>query len=245
MKLIIGNWKMNPESPVLAKNLFAQTAKIKVPKGVKLGVAVPYIHLGDLPKADLLVGAQDVSAFDGVGAHTGQISVAMLKKSGVKFAIIGHSERRQELNEDDAVVAKKCMACAGRGVLPILCVGEPLAARQKGESEAVEFVRYQLEKVFSQRRYIPKELVVAYEPFWAISTARDKQKITPEVALRMMNEIRAWLEKRSGQKGWTIIYGGSVSPENAGNFINLGDGALVGAASLDPKKMLRIIKALK
>jgi triosephosphate isomerase len=176
------------------------------------------------------------------GAFTGEVSLAMLEDLGCHYALIGHSERRQIFGEDDASVAAKALRLQGSGIRPILCVGETLEERERDAT--IEVVSGQLAAVLDSEDGLRAELVVAYEPVWAIGTGRTA---TPEMAQRIHSEIRKLLVKRLGDSGEQvrIIYGGSVKPSNAGDLLSQPDvnGALVGGASLDPEAFASIVLA--
>jgi triosephosphate isomerase len=166
----------------------------------------------------------------------------MLEDLGCHYALIGHSERRQIFGEDDASVAAKALRLQGSGIRPILCVGETLEERERDAT--IEVVSGQLAAVLDSEDGLRAELVVAYEPVWAIGTGRTA---TPEMAQRIHSEIRKLLVKRLGDSGEQvrIIYGGSVKPSNAGDLLSQPDvnGALVGGASLDPEAFASIVLA--
>jgi triosephosphate isomerase len=180
------------------------------------------------------------------GAFTGEISAEMARSMGVKYAIVGHSERRLNLHETDEMVAKKTAAVIAVGMTAVVCVGEPLSIREEGEKMAEAYVVRQLEVILSE---VPNpdcdKLIIAYEPFGAISTARDRRDCTPEIAMNMMNAIRALLQRRTARRGWNVLYGGSVNAANAGAYINLGEGALIGGASLKPQEFAGIVNSAK
>jgi triosephosphate isomerase len=177
------------------------------------------------------------------GAFTGEVSAAMLLELGVQGVVLGHSERRQYFNETDEALAGKVPAALEAGLLPILCVGEQEAERDAGETEAVlrRQVEADLAEVAGARL---AEVVIAYEPIWAIGTGRTA---TPEQAQEAIAFIRELLSARdAGAGGATrILYGGSVKPDNAAELLAQPDldGALVGGASLDPKDFAAIVAA--
>ena len=185
-------------------------------------------------------GAQDVSAHE-QGAYTGEVSVAMLKEFGCRYAIVGHSERRQYHGETDEMVAAKAQRALAAGVTPIVCVGETLAQREAGETEAV--VKRQLAAVIHAVAHCTSEIVVAYEPVWAIGTG---QTATPEQAQQVHAVLRAQLAAATGQaERVRILYGGSMNAANAASLLAQPDidGGLIGGASLKAADFLQIVAA--
>lgn len=188
----------------------------------------------------LEVGAQDVSAHAS-GAYTGEVSAAMLKDVGCRFAIVGHSERRQYHGETDALVAEKARASLAVGVTPIVCVGETLDEREAGRT--VEVVKRQLAAVIHANGHCISELVVAYEPVWAIGTGKTA---SPEEAQAVHAVLRAQLKAATDQFARVkILYGGSMNAGNAQSLLAQADidGGLIGGASLKAPDFLKIIAA--
>ena len=234
-KLIAGNWKMNglrAEGLTLARALVARAAAGD-PPDCALAVCPPatlLIPVGDtLRGSGIKLGAQDCHS-EMKGAHTGDISALMLKDAGCAYVIVGHSERRADHAESDAVVRAKASAAHAAGLVPILCIGETLAEREAGE--ALEVVKRQLEDSLPEGLKAP-QIVVAYEPVWAIGTGR-----TPTSAdvAAVHARIRALLKERVRDGAEVpILYGGSVKPSNALELLSVAnvDGALIGGASLD------------
>ena len=189
-KLIAGNWKMNGSlaaNEALLKALIAGTAEV----ACDIAVAVPSPYLAQVQALTagtaIAVAAQDVSAHES-GAYTGEVSVAMLKDFGVRYALVGHSERRQYHGETDAIVAEKAQRALAAGVTPVVCVGETLQEREAGMTEAV--VKRQLAAVIHLNGHCISEIVVAYEPVWAIGTGRTA---TPEQAQAVHAVLRTQL----------------------------------------------------
>jgi triosephosphate isomerase len=211
--LIVANWKMNPPSLKEAERLFAAVKNIK---GAQVVICPPFIYLSTLKTN----GAQDVFWKDG-GAYTGEVSPMMLKNMGVKYVIIGHSERRKHLKETDEMVNRKIKAVLKRGLRPILCV-DKISQIKKG-----------LRGVSKKEL---KKLILAYEPIFAIGTGKP---CTIKRAKRM--NVAA---KRVLGIGTSILYGGSVNPKNVRGYIAEAgfNGLLVGGASLKPKEFIDIIK---
>jgi triosephosphate isomerase len=192
----------------------------------------PYLALlgGLLDEAHIYLGAQDVSRFAG-GAYTGEVSAAMLGDLGCDYCIVGHSERRWQMGEDDATLAHKLAHLAAEEIVPILCVGEQLDVRDSGG--AADYTLTQLTAVKTQLEAFP-ELVIAYEPVWAIGTGRSASTAD---AQEMLQAIRGWLGRELGNSlaGQThLLYGGSVNAENIADYLAQPDcdGALIGGASL-------------
>jgi len=232
-KLVIGNWKMNG---CLERNasLLAELRLLGISERVDVVVCPPSPYISQaknvLAGSAISVGAQNLSSFK-EGAYTGEVSGSMLLDSGCSWVIVGHSERRSIFGETDDVVASKVALALDLGLKPILCVGETLEQREAGEAEAV--VRTQLDGVLSVvGAALAGDIVVAYEPVWAIGTGRTA---TPDQAQMMHAFIRSHLE-RSGvpSQKVKILYGGSVTAGNASLlFVKPDiDGALVGGASL-------------
>ena len=188
----------------------------------------------------LEICAQDVSSHDS-GAYTGEVSAAMLKELGCRFAIVGHSERRQYHAETDALVAEKARAALASGLTPIVCVGETLAERESGR--AVEVVKRQLAAVIQANGHCISELVVAYEPVWAVGTGKTA---TPEEAQAVHAVLRSQLRAATDQFFRVkILYGGSMNAANAASLLAQTDidGGLIGGASLKAPDFLKIIAA--
>ena len=242
-KLIAGNWKMNGSLAANAGLLQGIRAGLQSP-ACDIAVCVPAAYLaqcqGLLAGSPVALGAQDVSQHE-AGAYTGEISVGMLKDFGVRYAIVGHSERRQYHGETDAVVAAKAQRALAGGVTPIVCVGETLAEREAGKTE--EVVKRQLAAVIHLNGHCISEIVVAYEPVWAIGTGRTA---TPEQAQQVHAVLRAQLKAATPQADRIqLLYGGSMNAANAAQLLAQGDidGGLIGGASLKAPDFLTIISA--
>ena len=186
------------------------------------------------------LGAQDASAHE-QGAYTGEVSVSMLKDFGVRYAIVGHSERRQYHAETDEAVALKAQRALAAGITPIVCVGETLAQREAGQTE--EVVKRQLAAVIHHNGHCISEIVVAYEPVWAIGTGKTA---TPEQAQDVHAVLRAQLRAASPHPDRvSILYGGSMNAANAASLLSMPDidGGLIGGAALKAVDFLTIIQA--
>jgi triosephosphate isomerase len=242
-KLIAGNWKMNGS---LAGNEALAKAVLAGLKGASCdaAVCVPAPYLAQLQAllagSVLALGAQDVSSHD-AGAFTGEVSAAMLREFGVRYAIVGHSERRQYHGETDALVAEKARLALSAGITPIVCVGETLAQREAGETG--EVVKRQLAAVIHVNGHCISEIVVAYEPVWAIGTGKTA---SPEQAQQVHALLRTQIKAATAQPGRVrILYGGSMNAANAAQLLAQPDidGGLIGGASLKPADFLSILSA--
>jgi triosephosphate isomerase len=241
-KLVVGNWKMHGSRPANAELLAAIGGGR--PYAADVAVCVPFVFLTEtaaqLAGSDIRWGAQDVSAH-AQGAYTGEVSAAMLAECGCRYAIVGHSERRQYHGESDELVAAKAQAALGKGVTPIVCVGETLEQRDAGQTEAV--VKRQLSAVIHQLAHCAAEMVVAYEPVWAIGTGRTA---TPEQAQAVHAVLRAQLQAATDNAStMRILYGGSVNAGNAAALFAMPDidGGLIGGASLKAADFITICRA--
>jgi triosephosphate isomerase len=244
-KLIAGNWKMNGSlaaNEALVRALLAGMGDAACT--VAVCVPAPYLaQLQALRSGSVLeIGAQDVSQHE-QGAFTGEVSAVMLKEFGVRYAIVGHSERRQYHGETDALVAEKAKAALAHGVTPIVCVGETLAEREAGKTE--EVVKRQMAAVIHTNGHCISEIVVAYEPVWAIGTGKTA---TPEQAQQVHAVLRAQLHAASSHSDRVaILYGGSMNAANAASLLGQADidGGLVGGASLKAADFLQIVAAAR
>lgn len=233
---VAGNWKMNGTREGAVK----LSAAIKPQNGIDVVLCPPFPHISVLV-GTCAIGAQDVSAHD-EGAYTGEVSAGMLADMGCKYAIVGHSERRQYHNETDALVCAKAAKAIGAGLIPIICVGETRAEREAGQTAKV--IETQIAGSIPPSA-TGANIVVAYEPVWAIGTGL---VATTDQIAEVHGQIRALLENRLADGAvLRIIYGGSVKPDNAAEILGLADvdGALVGGASLKAESFLEIIKAVK
>ncbi len=244
-KLIAGNWKMNGSLAANQALLQALCAALDGrPAGCAVAVAVPAPYLAQaqalVAGTALQLAAQDVSRHD-CGAYTGEVSAAMLREFGARYVLVGHSERRQYHGESDADVAAKAQKALAAGITPIVCVGETLAEREAGQT--MDMVRRQLAAVIHANGHCISEIVVAYEPVWAIGTGRTA---TPEQAQQVHAVLRAQLAAASQQAhGIRLLYGGSMTAANAAQLLAQPDidGGLVGGAALKAQDFLQIIAA--
>jgi triosephosphate isomerase (TIM) len=243
--IIIANWKMNPLSQKEAEKIFTGITKSLSPlKNTAVVICAPFIYLDKLRTLSRKVslGAQDIF-FGDVGAFTGEISGEMAYNLGVRYSIVGHSERR-ELGENDQLINKKTKAAISAGLRPVVCVGEK---HRDAEHGYFSVVKEQLEAALEgvSKNSIEK-VIVAYEPVWAISTTADRRDALPEDSHEMAIFIRKVLSDKFGKDAAKvkILYGGSVNDKDAESFLRLGgvDGLLVGRASLSSEKFSKIIK---
>ena len=241
-KLVIGNWKMNG-SRVGNVDLLA-ALRDAGPWVAEVAVCAPFPYLADvalsLQGANIAWGAQDCSAHAS-GAYTGEVSAAMLAEFGCRYVLVGHSERRALHGESDTLVADKAKAALAHRLTPVVCVGETLAERDAGQTEAV--VKRQLSAVIHTLAHCISQVVVAYEPVWAIGTGRTA---SPEQAQAVHRLLRAQLHAATEQSaGMKILYGGSVKADNAASLFAQPDidGGLIGGASLKAADFAAICRA--
>jgi triosephosphate isomerase len=239
MKYIIANWKMNPASEAEAVLL---TKASDVP-GLIIAPPFPFISVVAKTIKSAALGAQDLFWGNSNGAYTGEVSAEELKSLGVKYVIVGHSERRLNLGETDEMVAKKIKTALEAGLTPILCVGESAEERAAGKTEEVvaRELRIGLSLLPSiSYKLEARSLIVAYEPIWAIGTGTPD---TPQNMLNMVSYIQKSLEAMSYKLKADIIYGGSVTSRNAAEFLKHKEiaGVLVGGASLKPEEINQIV----
>ena len=242
-KLIVGNWKMNGSLAANAELLDAVLAGLAgCPSAAEIAVCASTPYLAQLQArlqgGALDWGAQDCSAHE-AGAYTGEVSAAMLREFGCRYVIVGHSERRQYHGESDDLVATKAQRALAAGITPIVCVGETLADHNAGRTDFV--VKRQLSAVIHAVGHCASEIVVAYEPVWAIGTG---QTATPEQAQAVHAVLRAQLRAASARSQRNrILYGGSMNAGNAAELLAQPDidGGLIGGASLKAADFLHII----
>ncbi|MBI4993766.1 triose-phosphate isomerase [Candidatus Wolfebacteria bacterium] len=261
-KIIAFNWKMNPQSLGEAKKLFNSYLLLYSSSKKEIIVCPPFIYLyelKDLKTKNLKLGSQDVF-WENSGAFTGEISPKMLKNLGAEYVIIGHSERRQNLNETDEMINKKILAALKTGLKIILCVGENLKTRKQGKKAVENFIKSQLQKDLknlplnsllsktTSRKglsyILNSRLIIAYEPIWAIGTGNSD---SPKDAIEIIKLIKKTLNSIFYILNPRVLYGGSVDSKNIKNFLqcmqcNEIDGFLIGSASLQPKEIKNIIK---
>jgi triosephosphate isomerase len=244
-KLIAGNWKMNGSLAANAALLAGIKGELGEP-ACDVAVCVPAPYLGqcqtELAGSLIAWGAQDVSEHE-AGAFTGEVSAAMLHDFGCKYVIVGHSERRTYHGEADATVARKALRAVSAGLIPIVCVGESLQEREAGETDVV--VARQIDALLRELSVEQLQaVVIAYEPVWAIGTGKTA---TPAMAQEVHAALRARIatKSESAAKHVTVLYGGSMKPDNARELLAMPDidGGLIGGASLKATDFLAIVRA--
>ncbi|WP_343293557.1 triose-phosphate isomerase [Vandammella animalimorsus] len=247
-KLIAGNWKMNGSlaaNEALVQALREGIGQAAGDAAVDVAVCPPAAYLAQVQallagQQAIALGAQDLSQHEG-GAFTGDVSAAMLREFGVRYAIVGHSERRQYQGESDVQVAVKTQRALAAGITPIVCVGETLQEREQGMTEFI--VKRQLSAVIHLNGHCISEIVVAYEPVWAIGTG---QTATPEQAQAVHAVLRTQLKAATAHaERVRILYGGSMNAANAAALLAQPDidGGLIGGAALKAPDFLNIIAA--
>jgi triosephosphate isomerase len=244
-RIVAGNWKLNGDRS-FASTLLDAVVAAGWPDAVTLAVLPPLPYLGELiaryRARGLQFGAQDVSA-NVLGAYTGEVSAAMLVEVGCRYALVGHSERRQYHHESNELVARKLMVAKAAGLTPILCVGETRHQREAGQTQWV--IEQQIEPVFELAGADAfADVVIAYEPVWAIGTGLTA---TPEQVQEVHAFIRSEVRARNAKiaDSLPILYGGSVKSANAAALFALADvdGGLIGGASLVASEFLAIAAA--
>ncbi len=243
--LIVANWKLNPTSQKDALHLFGAIKKsisknLQV-KNIEVVICPPFVYL-PLFKG-LTLGAQNVF-YKEKGAFTGEVSPQMLKDLKVKYVILGHSEVRKYLNETDEIINKKIKAVLDTGLNPILCVGE-----KEGEDKVVvlqQQITEGLKGILNLKSKI-LNLVIAYEPVWAIGTGKNCSIDETMSSIIFIRSIIAKLYNRELATKIKILYGGSVKSENSASYIKEAgaNGLLVGGASLDPEEFTKIVKSVE
>ena len=245
--LVIANWKMHGSKNSVASLLASLTASKIDFETTDVVVLVPYVFLAQVEKylvdSNMQFGVQNLSEYD-AGAYTGEISAVMLTDFSCDYVCVGHSERRALYNETNELVADKWTMAMSSGLVPILCVGETKLQRDLGETKKI--IKNQLNAVLNHAKfseYFEQRFVIAYEPVWAIGTGLTP---TPDDA----QDIHAWIRMQLAEKSTklaestSILYGGSVNPANAKSMFAMPDidGGLVGGASLDADKFLKVIE---
>lgn len=244
--VIAGNWKMNKTNDEAVKMLTELKELVKDIKDVKVVIGAPFTTLSDAVKA--VAGSNVEIAAENVypkasGAYTGEVSPVMLESIGVKYVIIGHSERREYFHESNEFINEKVKAVLAHNMTPILCIGEKLEDREAGRTAQVneKQIREGLAGITAEEA---KKIIVAYEPVWAIGTGKTA---TPEMAQETHKEIRELLRDMFGAVAdeMVIQYGGSMKPENAKELLAQADidGGLIGGASLEAPSFAKIVMA--
>ena len=243
--IIVGNWKMNKTNQEAQQFFDALVGQLH--EQADFGIGAPYtcLHTSVNHAKGLFVAAQNVH-FEEKGAYTGEVSIAMLQELGVKWVILGHSERRAYYNETDESVNKKVKAVLAAGMHPIVCVGETLEQFEANQTKAV--VQNSVAKSLEGLSALEMEqVVVAYEPVWAIGTGKNATQEIAQATCKLVREqLAAMVGEASAQKV-RIQYGGSVKPDNIKEYMSLEDidGALIGGASLKADSFIEIVNAVK
>lgn len=246
-RLVVANWKMHPKSLVRAQKLFKGVAKkVASVRGADVVICPPNIYLGLLKKSytgtRVKFGAQDISPQKGEGSYTGEVSGAQLHDSGVRYVIVGHSERRR-MGETDEIVSYKVGAALKARLIPIVCVGE-----HERDAHGT-YLKWLENQIVASLQGIPKkhiqDVIIAYEPIWAIGKSAD-EAMTPDTLFEMGLFIKKVITKHFGPKAgdtFKLLYGGSVEPRNDDALMNTDviDGFLVGHASLDPESFYEVV----
>lgn len=244
--LIAGNWKMYKtiaEAQETARKLAKRTADVD---SVDIMIAPPFTAVAKVVEAvagsPITVGAQDLF-WETEGAYTGEIAPAMLTEAGCRYGIIGHSERRQHFGETDDTVNRKITAAAAAGLAPILCIGETEVQREANETFSIldKQVKKGLKSLFANDL---SELVIAYEPIWAIGTGKTATSAQAQQVHQFLRKLLVELYDEAFAQSTRIVYGGSVKPANIAELMAMEDidGALVGGASLNAETFARIVQ---
>ena len=242
--IIAGNWKMNM-TPSEAKTLVEDIKKLSLDHSVEAAVCVPAVDLSivsDLLKdTDIQVGAQNMY-HEKNGAYTGEISGPMLLDLGVRYVVLGHSERREYFHEDDALICKKVVSALAQGLDPILCVGETLEERESGKAETKVEMQV-LKDLEGTEEADFARVVVAYEPIWAIGTGKTASADDAQAMCRHIRQVIAREFGENSAQKVRIQYGGSVKPSNVKEIMEKEDidGALVGGASLEAQSFADLV----
>lgn len=245
-KIVAGNWKMNKTASEAAALIDAIKQETEGIDKVDIVVCPPFTDLKDAAAAcagsNVALGAQNVH-WEASGAFTGEISAAMLKDLGVTYAIIGHSERRQYFGETDETVNKRTKAALEAGLIPIVCVGETLEERDAGKLE--EVVARQIKTGLADLGSALGNVVIAYEPVWAIGTGRTATPAQAQEAHALIRRTLAELAGGDTANAIRIQYGGSMKPDNAKELMGQPDidGGLIGGAALQAASFAAIVKA--
>jgi len=244
--LIAGNWKMFKTVAEASAFVTDLRAAVRDAKGVQIVVAPPFTALHSAAQvargSNIEVAAQDLH-WEKQGAFTGEISATMIREAGAAYVIVGHSERRQLFGETDAIVNRKMQSAIAQGLTPIMCIGETLAERERGETLAVldRQIKDGLDGVTAGQ---VAAMVVAYEPVWAIGTGRNATAAQAgEAHAHIRTRLRQWFGGDAADS-CRVLYGGSVKPDNVRELIAEPDvdGALVGGASLEVRSFADIVK---
>ncbi|MFM8551096.1 MAG: triose-phosphate isomerase [Nitrospiraceae bacterium] len=247
-RLIVGNWKLHKTASEAAAFVYRLSSLAQATDDVEVVLAPPFTALqaaaqAELPTFPFELAAQNVF-WEDQGAFTGEVSAPMVKELGCRYVILGHSERRRLFSEQDEGINKKVQTALHHGLRPILCIGETLAEREASQTDCI-VTQQLLRGLDGVAGKSLASVAIAYEPVWAIGTGR---AATPAQAAAVHTTLRTALGERWSAKEAEpvrILYGGSVTPENAGQFLAVReiDGALVGRACLDPQSFATILAA--
>lgn len=244
--LIVANWKMNPSEVEIATDLLQGVInELSDEEAKHVVICPPFVYLLSLHLVNdrIYIGAQDCF-WEEAGAFTGEVSPSMLKNVGCSYVILGHSERKNYLQETTDIINKKVSAVIKAGLTPIICIGET----EKGTAKSDGKIKEQMQAILAGIDGADIKLVVlVYEPEWAISTNENAEPAAPEdckKAISAMREILSDMFDETAAKEITILYGGSADSTNIKDFLTHGqaDGALVGGASLDAEEFVRLVK---
>jgi triosephosphate isomerase (TIM) len=242
-RYLIANWKMNLPAEGIGPYLKA-LGDVRA-ADVRLVVAPPFPYLRDISlQTALAVGAQNCADHD-KGAFTGEVAPSMVRDSGARYVILGHSERRNLYGESDAMIARKLGVALAAGLVPILCIGEEMRARDAGQ--VATFLAGQLRAASEAGLDAAREIVLAYEPVWAIGTGRSASGVMVADTVAYIRDAlsRFWPPRHA--KETPILYGGSVTPDNVQDLETNGriDGYLVGGACLESSRFLAILRVMQ
>ena len=242
MKLIVANWKMNPESAQKATELFEAVKNGVIDtKNVEVVICPPFVYLPLF--SGLTLGAQNVF-FKEKGAFTGEVSPVMLKDLKVQYVIIGHSEARKHLNETDEIINKKVKECLLVGLTPILCIGETIEEKESGRKE--EVLKKQITEGLAGVSNVNGQMsnvIIAYEPVWAIGTGHSCSSEETQEMVSAIREIIKDLYEKELSDTMRILYGGSVDSKNSNSYLAISglSGLLIGSDSLDAQDFIKIV----
>ena len=249
MKYFIANWKMNLTAAATDELLNQVRKSVKLYKdNVEIVVcpSFPSLFVADknIKESEIKIGAQNCSWQD-AGSLTGEVSVTMLKEMGVSYVIVGHSERRQRLNETEEMINQKMSTVLKAGLVPILCVGETFSERQEGRKDFV--IAGQVESALKNIQLVGKKILIAYEPVWVIGSGQAVKIDEAEHAARVIKQVLIDLYPNIDVKQTAqVLYGGSVDSKNVSYFISSDylSGVLVGGASLDAMEFIEMVKII-
>jgi len=246
--IIIANWKCNPTTLKDAKELFESTKKkFKNAKGVEVVICPPFLYLLNLntKNSHLKLGGQDCF-WENKGAYTGEISATQLKDAGCQYVLVGHSEREKYFSETDEIANKKMRSAIRAKLKPVLCLGESLEEREKGNVQQALF-RQAERALKGMKKDEIKSMLLAYEPVWAIGTGKPCSVEEAQTIRLYLRQILAKLYSMKISESVPILYGGSVNSKNAKAYIAEAgmQGVLVGGGSLNAKELTKIAQSIR